>query len=257
MLLDDAKYLVDNVQLDAQDIVTAPLHIADENSVFRSPRFYLTVAGAGVLLGGSFALDQTMRSRLHNMSSADADLLQYLSNAPLIGGTAVLYGYGLSSDDAQARHYALTSAEGAGIASVAVIGIKAAVGRLRPRQDGHSHTKFFDGGSSFVSGEVTPMFALATGFSEYFDNQWYIAVPAYSLALLDGFGRMGHDAHWVSDVVGSALFGWATTELFLYLHKKHEAEPTRWRIFPLTAEPVAVSTRGTAVPTGISVGYTW
>jgi hypothetical protein len=39
------------------------------------------------------------------------------------------------------------------------------------------------------------MFALAGGVSEYYDNRWYVAVPIYSLALLDGFGRMGHDAH--------------------------------------------------------------
>ncbi len=164
LLLDDTKYLVDSVQLDMQDVATAPIHTADQNSALRSPRFYLAVAGVGALLGGSFALDQTMRGQLHNMSSSDANLLQNVSYASLFGGTAALYGYGLSGDDVRARHYALTSAESAGIASLAVVGIKAAFGRRRPYQAPHSHTKFFDGGTSFVSGEVTP-----------------------------GFGRMGHD----------------------------------------------------------------
>lgn len=257
MLLDDTKYLIDNVQLDAKDVAAAPFQIADESSVVRSPRFYLVLAGAGALWGGAFALDQTMRGQLRNMSSGDADLLQDVSYASLIGSTVALYGYGLSSDDIRARHYVLTSGESAAIASLAVIGIKAAFGRLRPHQDQHSHTKFFDGGASFVSGDVTPMFSLATGISEYFENTWYIAAPAYSLALLDGFGRMGHDAHWFSDVVGAALVGSGTTELLLYLHRKHEAEPTRWRIFPLTTEPNRVSSRVAEVPTGISIAYTW
>src|SRR5215470_4621263 len=87
-LLADFKYFVDNVQLDLQDIVTSPLYIASENSVFRSPRFYLTLAGAGALWGGSYALDQTLRSHLHNMSSADADLLQNISYGSVCGGTA-------------------------------------------------------------------------------------------------------------------------------------------------------------------------
>src|SRR5262252_5591387 len=76
LLGDDFKYVVDNFQMDMVDIVTSPLHIADENSVFRSPRFYLTLLGVGAVWGGSYALDQTMRSHLHGMSSSDADLLQ-------------------------------------------------------------------------------------------------------------------------------------------------------------------------------------
>jgi hypothetical protein len=45
MLLDDVRYLVDNAQLDFEDMVTVPLHVASESSVLRSPRFYLTLAG--------------------------------------------------------------------------------------------------------------------------------------------------------------------------------------------------------------------
>jgi len=55
----DAKYLVDNTQLDLVDIVTAPLHIASEDSVLRSPKFYLVLAGIAGLWAGSSALDQT------------------------------------------------------------------------------------------------------------------------------------------------------------------------------------------------------
>jgi membrane-associated phospholipid phosphatase len=250
----DFKYLVNNTVLDAEDIVTSPLYIASPDSALRSPKFYLVLAGAGAIFGGSFALDQTMRSHLRSMSSSDADLLQNVSYGSVGAATGLLYGYGLWSDDRRARHYALTAGEAAGIATLVDIGIKAGFGRLRPSQSS-SHTAFFHGGQSFVSGDVTPMFALAAGVSEYYDNCWYVAAPVYSLALLDGFGRMGNDAHWFSDVVGAALLGVGTTELFLWLNKRHEAEPDRWRIFSMSAPAgLAASTQPSV---GMGVVYSW
>jgi len=253
---DDFKYIVDNTQLDLRDIVAAPLSLASEDSVLRSPRFYLAVAGVGAVWGGAFALDQTMRSHLRTMSSRDADLLQDISYGSIGSGTALTYGYGLATDDVPKRQDTLTGGEGAGIATLENLGIKAAFGRLRPRQDG-SHTAFFRGGASFVSGDVTPLFGLAAGISHSFDNAWYVAAPAYSLALLDGFGRMGHDAHWFSDVVGAGLLGWGTSELFFSLHKQHENEPQRWRIFPLNVPAQGPITRHEPAPSGIAVEYRW
>lgn len=256
-LTDDVKYLVDNIQLDVEDVVTAPLHIASPDSALRSPRFYLSLAGVGALWAGSYALDQTLRSRLHDMSSSDANLLQNISYGSIGLSSLMLYGYGLYNDDARARQYTLTAGVSAGVASLLVEGIKIAFGRLRPEQDGHSHTAFFQGGRSFVSGEVTPVFALATGISEYCNNEWYVAAPIYSLALADGFGRMGHDAHWFSDVVGAALLGWGTTKLLLYLHQRHAEEPSRWRLLPMDAQVASTPRAPHLVPGGLSVAYFW
>ena len=77
----DAKYLVDNTQLDVVDILTSPLHAADPTSVLRSPTFYLVLGGVAGVWAGSFALDQTIRSHLRSMSASDADLLQHVSYA--------------------------------------------------------------------------------------------------------------------------------------------------------------------------------
>jgi membrane-associated phospholipid phosphatase len=101
------------------------------------------------------------------------------------------------------------------------------------------------------------MFALAAGVSEYFDNEWYVAAPVYSLALLDGFGRMGHDAHWFSDVVGAALLGVATTELFIWLHNRHDEEPGRWRIFSLSEAGSAFATNRAFSSIGAGLAYNW
>lgn len=256
-LTSDFKYVANNFQLDGEDIVTAPLHLDAAGAMLTNPRFYLILGGAGAAFGGSFALDQTMRANLHDMSSGTATMLQNISYGSVSAATALLYGYGLYSGDARARHYALTAGEGAGIATLLDIGIKAAFGRLRPRQDHHDHDAFFHGGQSFVSGDVTPMFALACGVSEYYNNRWYVAVPVYSLALLDGFGRMGHDAHWFSDVVGAALLGVGTTELFIYLHHQHELQPYRFRIFPIQPPVSSPSARQNAMPEGVMVAFSW
>jgi PAP2 superfamily len=253
----DAKHLVDNTQMDLVDVVTAPLHIAEPDSVLRSPRFYLVLTGVGAIWGGSYALDQTIRSHLRNMSPSDASLLENTSYGSVSAATASLYAYGLWSGDSRARDYAITAGEAAGVATLVNVGIKAAFGRLRPRQNGHDHTAFFRGGRSLFSGDVTPMFALAAGISEYFDNQWYVGVPIYSLALVDGFGRIGHDAHWFSDVVGAALLGAGTTELLLYLHKQHGQQPDRWRIFPDQLSPITTGASHSAVPTGLAATWNW
>jgi len=253
----DFKYFANNVEADGEDIVTAPLHLDTAGAALTDPRFYLIVGSAGAAFGGSFALDQTMRSHLHDMSSSTASMLQNISYGSVGAATALLYGYGLYAGDPRARQYALTAGEGAGIATLLNVGIKAAFGRLRPSQDHHDHDAFFHGGQSFASGDVTPMFALACGVSEYYGNRWYVAIPAYSLALLDGFGRMGHDAHWFSDVVGAALLGVGTTELFLYLHRQHEEHPSRFRIFPVAPPTPAGHAGQSLAPAGLMVAFSW
>jgi membrane-associated phospholipid phosphatase len=256
-VVSDFHYLANNLEADGEDIVTAPLHLGAAGAMFTDPHFYWIVAGAGAAFGGSFALDYTMRMNLKNMGSNTANALQDASYSSVIAATALLYGYGLYNGDARAREYALTAGEGAGVAVLLDLAIKAAFGRLRPFEDHHDHNAFFHGGASFVSGDVAPMFALAAGVSEYFDNRWDVAIPIYSLALLDGFGRMGNDAHWFSDVVGGALLGIGTTELFLYLHRQHEKHPWRFRIFPVAPPvPMGGAHRGLP-PAGLTIAFYW
>jgi hypothetical protein len=253
-VVSDFKYLTNNISGDAIDAVTAPLHVGEAGEIVTSPKFYLILGGAAAVWGGSFALDQTMKSHLRAMSSSDATMMQNVSYGGVSAGAALLYGYGLYADDDRARQLVLTAGEAAGVATLLNIGIKDAFGRLRPSQTS-SHTAFFHGGQSFVSGDVTPMFALAAGVSEYFDNAWYAAAPTYSLALLDGFGRMGHNAHWFSDVTGSALLGVGTAELLIYLHRRHEEDPNSFRIFPMSSPAMNPRAAKTAAPTGLGIAF--
>jgi len=158
------------------------------------------------------------------MPSGTANNLQDFGQWPVYGSVLVLYGYGLAEDESRARRFALTDAEGVGVATVLTAILQPAFGRRRPREH-QGHAEFFSGGTSFPSGHATPAFAGAAGLSEFFDNAWYASVPVHAAATAVGFGRIGHDAHWLSDIAASAVFGAGTTELLLYMHRHHDEEP--------------------------------
>ena len=257
----DFRYTINNVEADAEDIVTAPLHVAELGPLFSEPAFYFTVLGAGAALGGAFALDQTVRAHLRHMGSSMADDFETAGNSFTYGGSALLYFWGLQSANSKLREYEITGFISSGISSLITIGFKDGFGRLRPRQ-GHGHFAFFDQGESFVSGAATPVYALAAATSEAYDNAWYALIPAYLGATAVGVGRMGNDAHWVSDIVGSALVGIGTTELLLYMHRLHAENPSRFRIFPVSAPgpgpgPHQSSTSQSVGPRGLGIAFQW
>ena len=256
----DFRYTVNNAEADIEDVVTAPLHIGEAGSLFVQPAFYYTVLGAGAALGGAFALDQTARAHLRHMGSSTADGFETGGNFFVYGSSGLLYLWGLQSEDSNLREHEITGLESSGIASLITIGFKDGFGRLRPHQ-GHGHFAFFDNGDSFVSGAATPVFALAAATSEAYDNAWYVAIPAYAGAIAVGVGRMGKDDHWLSDIVGSALLGIGTTELLLYMHRSHAANPSRFRIFPVSAPNPGPAARQSAsqglAPQGLGVSYEW
>jgi membrane-associated phospholipid phosphatase len=242
-LASDFRWSVNSLEADAEDVVKSPLHVGD---LLTNPDFYWTTLASGAALGGAYALDEPARRQFRHISPADATHLESWGTVALWAGTGLMYGYGLAVDDSRAREYALTSLLSVGVSSGLTTALKVSFGRLRPNQN-KGHDQWFQGGASFVSGATTPAFALAAGISEYADNRWYVALPAYTAATAVGLGRMGKDAHWLSDVVGSALLGVGTTELFLHMHALHAKDPSRYRIFP-------VAVRGGA-GLGVSVAF--
>ena len=231
-LVSDFKWSVNNLVQDGVDVVKSPTKVPD---LVTDPWFYYTTAGSAALWFGAYSLDESARKHFMKISHKDAGHLESWGNAALWGATGVLYGYGFFLEDARARQYALT-----GLFSTAVAGgitslLKDTFQRDRPLQN-KGHHAWFDNGSSFVSGATTPAFALAADVAEYADNRWYVAVPAYVAAASVGLGRMGKDAHWLSDIAGSALLGVGTTELLLHMHALHDVDPNRFRVFPMVVD---------------------
>jgi hypothetical protein len=58
---------------------------------------------------------------------------------------------------------------------------------------------------SFPSGHTSTMFASASVLSRFYG--WRAGVPAYSLAVLTGLGRVSSNRHWFSDTAAGALIG--------------------------------------------------
>jgi hypothetical protein len=250
-LLDDGSYLIANIPLDLQDIATSPLYIASPNSPFRQPRFYLALGAAAALWGGSFALDQTLHGGLRNLSHSDHDIMENFSYTTLLSALGLLYVDGLYTGNDRLRRYLLTGTEAAGMGVLFNLAIKAAFGRLRPAQTS-SHLEFFHSPSSFnsrsfTSNDMVIETAMATGLSEYYDNRWYMAAPAYSLVALEGVTRLKNQ-QWFSDVVAGGLLGWGTAKLLLRLHRQHALEPNRWRLVPIAAPPPAMHSTAIAAP---------
>jgi membrane-associated phospholipid phosphatase len=84
--------------------------------------------------------------------------------------------------------------------SITGSGLKLLANRERPDHSDHA---------SWPSGHSSSMFALAGSLAGSYG--WRAGIPAYSAATLVALSRIRENKHWLSDVVGGALFGtyWA------------------------------------------------
>jgi membrane-associated phospholipid phosphatase len=242
MLADDGSYLFHSLYSDGVDLLKLPLRV---NEVTLADVVIATVV-LGTIPATIYGLDNPLQRNAKNIPDSTAGNLTSIGQGTTLGSLGLIYGWGLYSHNDEARHAVLTGVEGIGLSSLLTVGIKAAFGRKRPNADDGPRA-FFKGGQSFVSGDTTPTFAAAATISEAFDYHWWAAIPAYSLAVMTGVGRMGKDAHWASDVLGSALVGAGTTELLFYLHRQRE-KPTSLIILPMLPGHGA---------TGVNVGFSW
>jgi len=242
LLADDGSYLFRSLYSDGVDLLKLPLRVKE---VTLTDVLVATVV-LGTIPATIYGLDDPLRRNAKNIPDSTAGNLTAVGQGTTLGSLGLIYGWGLYSHNDEARHAVLTGVEGIGLSSLLTVGIKAAFGRKRPNA-GDGPRAFFKGGQSFVSGDTTPTFAAAATISEAFDYRWWAAIPAYSLAVMTGVGRMGKDAHWASDILGSALVGAGTTELLFYLHRERE-KPTSLIILPMVPGHGAM---------GVTVGFNW
>lgn len=242
LLVDDGSYLVGSFYRDGVDLIKLPLRITEVTLT----DVLVTTVVLGTIPATIYGLDDPIRRNVKNIPNSTAGTLTTVGQGTTLGSLGLIYGWGLYSHNDEARHAVLTGAEGIGLSALLTVGIKAAFGRKRPNTDAGPRA-FFKGGQSFISGDTTPTFAAAATISEAFDYHWWAAIPAYSLAVMTGVGRMGKDAHWASDILGSALVGAGTTELLFYLHRQRE-KPTSLIILPMLPGQLAP---------GLSVGFNW
>jgi membrane-associated phospholipid phosphatase len=241
----DFGYLANNLAADAEDTVKSPLRIG---RLLRDRRSFWALALTGAALGASIGfIDEPARDAFGEPEDKSANGMRHDAELALWGSTALLYAYGLGADDSRAREVALTTLESTVITGFLVKGSKLLFGRARPKENQGARA-WGGSGHSFVSNSVTPAFVLAAGLSEYWDNRWYVALPAYGAASFVGYTRMRADAHWFSDVLASALIGVGTTKLLLHMHGENARNPSRFRVFPMVTSSGGV---------GLQAAYAW
>jgi membrane-associated phospholipid phosphatase len=218
----DLGYLGHTVWEDARTIARAPLELGRVSEITQEQ--WLIAALALGSVGGMIALDGTIREKARSIDDGSALALQYAGFGLVAGGVAALYGVGLSIDNEQMRHTALSGIESTVVAWGVAHLMKIAFGRERPDAN-KGPDAWFQGGRSFVSADTTPAFALAEAVAAGFDHRWEVTLPAYVAATAVGVGRMGRDRHWASDVLASAFLGIGTTKLFNYMHHQREQGP--------------------------------
>jgi len=222
-----ARSLPRLVLVDLRDVLGAPLD-------WKAPqwgRFSLAIAGVGAaaLLDGRVR-DWERHDHNHRVDQIAQDF-EPLGSGGAFAVLGTFYLEGLLRDDPKAR----SVAEDGLIASLIANGIltpavKYLTGRNRP----HDAARTFDfhvfgGKSSFPSGHTTEAFAVASVIATEYDSGWIKGV-AYGSAVLVGFARVHHQAHFFSDVTAGAVIGTAVGRAVA--HRNRE-ERRRLRIAPL------------------------
>jgi membrane-associated phospholipid phosphatase len=173
-----------------------------------------------VATGAAFVADEDIRRFFRHNRSHIGDAIAAVGyrlgdGKSIVGGSALAYAAGYAAGDVKSRETALLVLQSWALTTGATEGVKRLTGRKRPgTTDDHLA---FDGPSgadkSFWSGHVANAFSTAAVVSEqYHDNPW-VAPVAYSLAGLVAWSRLNDNAHWASDVVASAGFGYAVGKL--------------------------------------------
>ncbi|HEV7783977.1 MAG TPA: phosphatase PAP2 family protein [Thermoanaerobaculia bacterium] len=222
-----ARSLPHLVLVDLRDVLGAPID-------WKAPqwgRFSLAVAG----VGAAALLDRRVRDWESHDHNHRVDQVAQDFEPLGSGGAFVVLGTfyleGILRNDAKAR----SVTEDGLIASLIAGGIitpalKYVTGRSRP----HDATRTFDfhafgGKSSFPSGHTTEAFAVASVIATEYDSGWIKGV-AYGSAVLVGFARIHHQAHFFSDVAAGAVVGTAVGRAVV--HRNRE-ERRRLQIAPL------------------------
>jgi membrane-associated phospholipid phosphatase len=107
--------------------------------------------------------------------------------------------------DARMQNMGLISLESIAGAAALSIGAKHVIGRARPIDEQGAWSRTADkSNASFPSNHATVAFAAVTPFAQEYDAPWL-----YGLAAASSMGRVANRQHWVSDVVGGGVLGYA------------------------------------------------
>lgn len=161
------------------------------------------LAGGAVLAGAAIdkPVDRFMQRHADSRALHDWGKVGKAMPLALAGAAAGAVAFG----DGQMQNIGLISLESIAGAAAFSIATKHVVGRARPSEErgpwAHTSNR---SDASFPSNHATVAFAAVTPFAREYDAPWL-----YGLAAAGAMGRVADRQHWVSDVVGGSVLGYA------------------------------------------------
>jgi membrane-associated phospholipid phosphatase len=203
------KSIFRNLLCDQKAIFSAPLHSG------RHLRVILPLAGITAAL---IASDKYVGRSLTDGSPGTAfKISRGISQMGTAEATFAFAGayYGISrvTRNERMRKTALLSVEALADAGVVQRVLKAAANRERPADTNglsieNGRGAFWGGGSSFISGHATTVWALASVFAARYPDKRWVRYASYGLAGLVSISRIPARRHFPSDVVVGSAFGY-------------------------------------------------
>jgi membrane-associated phospholipid phosphatase len=199
---------------------------------FFTPRDGAIAAGFLVASAGLSVFDARIAHWFQDTSLARvrhgkelANKFTHINETTLTVGGLVVYGVARVAKAKTVADVAFHIAESVAAASLTAQVIRGPLGRTRPSGDSIPNPefgdqyefKFFKGFTHFQQ-RAFPSIHSSSGFAaasalvaeiKWRDPSavWYVAVPAYALALTPGFSRMYLGQHWASDIFAGAFLG--------------------------------------------------
>src|SRR5262245_60241850 len=203
-----------NILSDQKAIWTAPFHLERRDAKWVVP--------SSIGLMALFTTDRITGDEIFE-ANRQVKASQWISNAGSVYGLGAVAGtfylIGRKKNNYRARETGVLSAE-AMINSIIVEGaLKGITQRARPL-DGHERSEFFDGGSSFPSGQSTQAWAVATVIAHEYKDRPAVQIAAYGIASAVSVARFTGHKHYISDVLAGSALGFGIGKFVYHSHHR-------------------------------------
>jgi membrane-associated phospholipid phosphatase len=204
-----------NLGRDLKDFATAPAR-------WRG-REWAQFAGVIGAIGLAYQSDTHVREHFANDGEPDYHEVEDAMPAAIAFGSTWIVAK--IHDDEEARAEAVLMVRATVLGAVSTEVLKEVSGRTRPGP-GVPHDDWHSGGRSFPSGHTATAFAIGTILAESGDDRHrrLRRIAGYGLVgFATAYGRLNHDAHWLSDTVAGAALGISAGRF--ELNRRDRSEP--------------------------------
>jgi hypothetical protein len=191
-------------------------------------RELLEALGLATAVALSSTLDNSVRDGMNDLDEPWADVVSdigylYQDEYVTLGTASLFYACGAIQGNSKIRRIGMEIIEAHGIAAAGCGLLKSLAGRDRPGMEHGSYhfvgPNLHDRHQSFPSGDAMKAFTLSSVLSAE-AKSIPVTILLYSLATTTAFQRLHADRHWLSDTIGSAVWGTTVGLGVVYLNHR-------------------------------------